>query len=668
MPNSSAALPPEPEPAAQAPPQTGHLVMDAQTMRNLEILSTADGRRKGSLLHYVDHCKTAFGKRLLREWVASPLLSVRDIEARLAQVDAAMACLAHDGVTSARFKLGKLPDLERLILRLHAMGLSRKVQARGAGAEHPDARAIYYDTDVYNKSKVKKLVETLRGLRDASAALDAIRGAVAGDHATALDRVLNPPPIGAAVDAFYAAYDMKDAEARGAFVPREGFVGRYDAAKARLAQLKRSLDEELEDAKRVLGTPSLKFWSPHQGKDLYQIEVKEAALKRRDVPSDWRMMTKKKGVRRYHTPEIKSLLGELALAELEMESAASEVTAGVFRKFDADVALWTATASAVAHLDCIFSLAIVSDDTSHGPMCRPTFTTAESASMELVGSRHPCVAASLSDPDQFIPNDLKLSGACLLLTGPNMGGKSTLLRQACVAAVLAQIGCYVPAESCALSPVDRIFTRLGATDRIMAGQSTFFVELDETATILRHASSSSLVILDELGRGTSTFDGTAIAYAVVDALTKVGARTLFATHYHSLVQEFRGSSSVVLGRMSCFADAGSEGAGGASGCGPRVTFLYKLIPGSSDKSYGMNVARLARLPASVIACAQERSESFEKALLGGGGETSLQRRAEDILAKRAAGEMPAEEAAAQLKHLWTVARGSASGDAGREDA
>jgi DNA mismatch repair protein MSH6 len=218
-----------------------------------------------------------------------------------------------------------------------------------------------------------------------------------------------------------------------------------------------------------------------------------------------------------------------------------------------------------------------------------------------------------------------------------MGGKSTLLRQTCLCVILAQIGCFVPARRCVLSPVDRVFTRVGASDRIMENQSTFFVELSETATILNYATARSLVsrearwycrrprpdaasasvqvILDELGRGTSTFDGTAIAHAVVDKLCQVGARTLFATHYHSLVREVGVEQGVQLGHMACIAEEAEQQPEDAHAQGEEhtVTFLFKLQPGSSDRSYGLNVARLARVPDRVIRRANAMSLLFEEA-------------------------------------------------------
>jgi DNA mismatch repair protein MSH6 len=232
----------------------------------------------------------------------------------------------------------------------------------------------------------------------------------------------------------------------------------------------------------------------------------------------------------------------------------------------------------------------------------------------------------------YIPNDVELGGIqqvsedtaflprTLLLTGPNMGGKSTLLRQTCLVIILAQIGCRVPADECTLTPVDRIFTRVGASDRILAGQSTFFVELAETSLILKAASEDSLCILDELGRGTATFDGTAIAHAVVDHLvSKIRCRALFATHYHLLVEDWEIDPRVKLGHMDCFVHNQEEEAMSSNNKkkdeempSEQVTFLYKLCSGSSPKSYGINVARLAGMPDTVIQLALKQSSEFEE--------------------------------------------------------
>jgi DNA mismatch repair protein MSH6 len=252
--------------------------------------------------------------------------------------------------------------------------------------------------------------------------------------------------------------------------------------------------------------------------------------------------------------------------------------------------------------------------------------------LDIQAGRHPMLEYTMSQRGEgdYIPNTLVLGGSLngnayspklLLLSGPNMGGKSTLLRQTCLITILAQMGCKVPADKCVMTPVDRIFTRVGASDRILAGQSTFFVELAETATILRSATEDSLCILDELGRGTATFDGTAIAHAVVDHLARVTrCRSLFATHYHSLVDDWEMDARVQLGHMDCLvqqSEQEQEKGKQIKGDQEEVTFLYRLCSGSSPRSYGINVARLARLPQEVIDLAMRQSREFEERMRGG---------------------------------------------------
>lgn len=211
----------------------------------------------------------------------------------------------------------------------------------------------------------------------------------------------------------------------------------------------------------------------------------------------------------------------------------------------------------------------------------------------------------------FIPNDIKLASDSfknlVLLTGPNMGGKSTLMRQLGLIVIMAQMGLRVPAESCKMVPVDRIFTRIGAKDDILAGESTFYVELSEASLILNSASKYSLVLVDELGRGTSTYDGTAIAYSVVRELGNRGCRTLFSTHYHILVDDFKSSDAVTLGHMACMVETDEEDPSEET-----VTFLYKFICGACPKSYGFNAAKLAGVPLKIIKAAKEKTEYLEK--------------------------------------------------------
>ena len=291
--------------------------------------------------------------------------------------------------------------------------------------------------------------------------------------------------------------------------------------------------------------------------------------------------------------------------------------------------LWTAASQAIAMLDALGSLAEVS---SQAGFTRPLILDCSadaSPEIDVIQGKHPCVGVTHGGID-FVPNNLKLGGnhesskvdcaRAMLLSGPNMGGKSTLLRQTCLITILAQIGCFVPAEKCSLTPIDRIFTRLGASDRILLGQSTFFVELAETAAALRGATRRSLVIMDELGRGTSTFDGTAIASATLKYLVERNkCITMFATHYHSLLEDWKDQPRVRFGHMECLVENEGEATADVTlqdRNSKNITFLYTLGEGSCPKSFGINVARLAGLPQEVISMASEVSSLFEAQIIG----------------------------------------------------
>merc|ERR1712013_923038 len=274
---------------------------------------------------------------------------------------------------------------------------------------------------------------------------------------------------------------------------------------------------------------------------------------------------------------------------------------------------WRRVVDSLATLDCLFALSEVSAHHPDVQMTRPEFVElkdGECAVLDIRECVHPQLIGDGSGDAHFVPNDIVIGGAeqssFIMVTGPNMGGKSTLLRQTCVAVVLAHMGCWVPCDSMRLSVVDRIFTRVGANDRILSGQSTFMVELEETANILEHATPNSLVILDELGRGTSTFDGTAIAFAVaMDLIESKRCRALFSTHYHGLCQDFAGSAKCAQFHMAYKENERAED--GAT----NITFLYKFVPGVCDQSHGINCARMAGLPTAMLRRAKEKAERLQ---------------------------------------------------------
>ncbi|XP_039769049.1 DNA mismatch repair protein Msh6 isoform X2 [Ornithorhynchus anatinus] len=508
------------------------VVLDAVTLSNLEVLRNGtDGSAEGSLLQRLDSCRTPFGRRLLKRWLCAPLCHPASIEDRLAAV--ADLAAVPDRAAEAGELLRKLPDLERLLSKIHSIGSPLKSQS------HPDSRAVMYEETTYSKKKIVDFLSALEGFRVAGEAAGALGAAAGGFRSETLRRAVTvrtaDPPGGrfpdltAELKRWDAAFDHQKARRTGVITPKEGFDPDYDRARDAIRAAEDGLNDYLEEQRRALGCKALVYWGG--GKNRYQLEVPES-LAARDLPGDYELKSTKKGVRRYWTKAIERRLAELAGAEERRDAALKDCMRRLFYNFDLNHRDWRAAVECCAVLDVLLCLANYSRG-GDGPMCRPVILPHRDDAppvLELRGSRHPCVSKTFFG-DDFIPNDIVIgceeeAGAgggealCVLVTGPNMGGKSTLMRQAGLLVILAQLGCYVPAESCRLTPVDRVFTRLGASDRIMSGESTFFVELSETASILQHATSHSLVLVDELGRGTATFDGTAIAHAVVRELSE----------------------------------------------------------------------------------------------------------------------------------------------------
>ncbi|VDL18602.1 unnamed protein product [Hymenolepis diminuta] len=385
------------------------------------------------------------------------------------------------------------------------------------------------------------------------------------------------------------------------------------------------------------------------GKNRFQVEVPESYMCR--VPHVWEATGQRKGFRRFRPPAINELFARLVTAEDVKQESTQGIMRRLFASFSSSYAKWQSAIKCIAELDCLMSLANYSISAA-AITCRPEFHTLDPGIkpfLEIVSGYHPCLTRSFSG-GEITPNDVQLGlipgqeektttgfkpgATTLLITGPNMGGKSTLMRQTALLAILAHLGCQIPATSCRLTPIDRVFTRIGASDRLIAGQSTFYVELSETAVILRHASANSLVLMDELGRGTSTRDGAALASAVLKNLTSAtpirssGPLTLFSTHYHGLVEKLQKSEAAAfiealdVGHMACLV-GGEEGGEMKSptkdskidGGVQKITFLYKFVPSACPKSYGFNVAYLAQIPDEIINKGIVMAKEFEKATL-----------------------------------------------------
>jgi DNA mismatch repair protein MutS len=540
--------------------------LDAAAARNLELTETIrGGARQGSLLGLLDRSLTPMGGRMLRHWLLHPLLDVAAIRQR----HEAVGSLSRNAILADTLRDGLrgVYDIERLISR--------------AATGTANAR-------------------DLRVLSTSAARLPAILAALASAEAPLLGeltaRMSDLAPMRELIDR--AVVDDPPAVTSEGGLIRPGFSEELDelreaavSGKAWIAALERQERERT-------GIKSLKVgFNQVFG---YYIEVTKPNLPL--APSEYIRKQTMVNAERFVTPELKEKEAQVLGAEERM----AELERRIFEEVRGRVAEHTETvletARALAELDVLLSYAAVSAE--HGYV-RPE--VAEGTGIEIIAGRHPVVETML-DAEPFVPNDARLDcehQQLLIITGPNMAGKSTYLRQVALIALMAQIGCFVPAERASIGTLDRIFTRVGAMDDLATGQSTFMVEMTETALILNNATRRSLVILDEIGRGTSTFDGLSIAWAVAEHLVNaVGAKTLFATHYHHLNELVE-----VLPRVRNYRITVKE-------TGDDIVFLRRIVPGGTDRSYGIQVARLAGLPEGVIERAKEVLAQLESEDLG----------------------------------------------------
>ena len=627
------------------------LVLDSKALDNLEIFeNSSDRSSRGTLFAILDRCASPFGKRTLRRWLCAPPRDVCDITERQESVGALMG---HTELCAGLSKtLRKLPDLERLLARVHTFSVAQSAN-----------NATHY-TDV-GRARLAELIKTLEGFEALQAAVTHAQPEASelADAAPALAAALTVgdgfPDLRELLGAFRSAFDWAQAKAEGRVIPSRGVDDVYDGAADAVKAAKAGIDAICRQWQHELADRSIELWSAAGSPtEPFQLAVSEETLKRRGTPAEFTQMSSKKGTKRFWTPDLKGAVGAYLSAKEALDAALASSARRLYARFSSHFAYWHRAVSVAADLDCLMSLAAVSGAPG---MCRPAFTPAGpdvAPFLRIRGGVNICVQAALGGAGQCIPNDISIghppadadnadndndnaeAPLMLLVTGPNMGGKSTLLRQACLTALMAHLGCHVPARACALTPVDRIFTRVGANDAIMAGLSTFRVELEETAAILQHATKDSIVILDELGRGTATFDGMAIAHAVLGHLIgHTACRSLFATHYHALTREFEAPNGrVALYHMACAVDEASRA----------VTFLYTFARGACHRSHGVNVARLAGLPEGVLELAAAKSSELEAAL----EERYAIQLARGLLAAAQAAQADADGSAAALRSLW----------------
>ncbi len=542
------------------------MAMDATTWHNLEITETLRGQKRGSLLGIIDKTNTSGGSRLLRTRLAQPLLDISALEQRLDQVQG----FFNDGLLRAQVcdLLKQVPDLERITNRV----LTERATPR----------------DLMGIRTALETIPTLRTALNTKQEEENSSGFL-----TLLEGLVTVPPVVTLITE--AIVDEPPAQLSSGGVIRPGFSAELDGI---LLASKDARDwiAGLEKTERQrTGIKSLKVgYNKVFG---YYIEVTKANLEL--VPETYIRKQTLVNSERYIIPELK----EYESLVLNAEERIAELESRLFREICEQIATHAAElleiAQAFARLDVAASLAEVA---VHNHYVRPTFDP--KPVLDIKEARHPVAEQTLREP--FMPNDLAMndSSRIHIITGPNMAGKSMFLRQTALIVLMAQIGSFVPADVAHIGLVDRIFTRIGASDELAAGQSTFMVEMVETANILHHATVQSLLILDEVGRGTSTYDGMAIAWAVIEYLhnhPERRARTLFATHYHELIEMENHLPHVHNFNLSVVEE------------GHDVVFLHKVTPGGADRSYGIHVARLAGIPVPVV----QRAESLLKQLESG---------------------------------------------------
>ena len=542
-----------------------YMLIDSSSRRNLELVETLrEKQKRGSLLWVLDKTKTAMGARTLRSFVEQPLIDAEEINRRLEALEELNEKpMLRDEI---REYLNPVYDLERLVSRISFKSANpRDMVAFASSLEMiPYIKQVLKD---FQAPILKEIYEDMDSLEDIT---DLIKHAI-----------VDEPPL---------------AQKDGGII-REGFNEDVDKFRSARTDGKKWLTELETKERERTGIKSLKI--KYNRVFGYALEVTNTFKEL--VPENYIRKQTLANAERYITEELKNLENMILGAEDKLYALEYELFSNVRDKVGQEVIRIQRTAKAIAGLDVFASLALVAERNHY---VRPKVN--EGGIIDIKGGRHP-VVEQMIDNDMFIANDTYLDNTkkrVSIITGPNMAGKSTYMRQTALIVLMAQIGSFVPADKAVVGIVDRIFTRVGASDDLASGQSTFMVEMTEVANILRNATAKSFLILDEIGRGTSTFDGLAIAWAVIEHISNTklcGAKTLFATHYHELT-ELEGKLSGVTNYCIAVKEKGDD-----------IVFLRKIVKGGADKSYGIQVAKLAGVPDSVINRAKELVEELSDA-------------------------------------------------------
>lgn len=560
-----------------------HMLLNGNTLNSLEIYTNqTDNSEKGSLFWSLDRTKTRFGKRMLRSWVGRPLLDKLKLEERTSAVQELLNGERIRHVDKIKRVLSSVKvDLEKVLVRIY-----------------------------YEKASRPELLGFLQILQRVASEFHHVKTpSDAGFESPLLkDAIALLPRIGEEIIHFLDRINLQAAkdDDKYSFFRDEHETDDIADHKLGIAAVEQELHEHRAVAASILGKRKVEY-ATVAGID-FLIEVENSPVANlKKVPASWIVISKTKKASRFHTPEVVKMLRERDQHKEALAAACDKTFTSLLREISGLHQPLRDCIQAIALLDCVLSLAEVASQPGY---CKPIF--ASSTQIHVTGGRHPMVEQLLLD--SYVPNNISLSNrqeldtigpSALLITGPNMGGKSSYVRSVALISIMGQIGSYVPADFAQLGMMDAVFTRMGAFDNMMRGESTFVVELSETSDILKQATPRSLVILDELGRGTSTHDGVAIAEAVLRELVDRGVMTLFITHYQQLAHLEDDLSAKGLKNVHMrFVEEGEE----------NITFLYEVGEGVAHRSYGLNVARLANVPESVLEVAGIKSKEMEQCL------------------------------------------------------
>jgi len=553
-----------------------YMLVDETTATNLELVAPINSNRaayKATLLNVLDSTSTAMGGRLLREWLLRPLNDLDQINARHDAVD--MMANNQTYLRSLRDILGDIKDVERLISRIGSTsGNPRDVRAMGVSLQQmPMVKALLSGKGTILES----LGENITSLPELVALIDTA--------------IVDEPPL-----------NLKDGG-----VIRTGYHEELDELREAATQGRKWLaDFQASEIERT-GIKSLKV--RHNKVFGYYIEISKSYLA--DVPETYLRKQTLVNAERFITPELKEYENKILGAQERSIGLEQEIFTAVRQQAVEQLETIQQNALAIGQVDV---LATFAERALSNNYTRPIMS--DDGRLDIHNGRH-AVVEQMPDAERFVPNDTRLdreTHQLIIITGPNMAGKSTYIRQVALITIMAHMGCFVPAEKAEIGIVDRVFTRVGASDDLARGRSTFMVEMQETANILNNATPKSLIVLDEIGRGTSTFDGISIAWSVAEFLCKnpeMQAKTLFATHYHELTD-----LAMILPNVQNFSVLVKEK-------GESITFLRKIVPGAADKSYGIQVARLAGLPDAVVVRANDILKNLEEGEFGESGQPKI---------------------------------------------